>query len=112
MTGLENMRKTKLLPRKRRMIPTSGKLLVDNIAGIPNEGVVRVMPENKIYSYSGVVPTRKRRMKEHKKCYSYISYDKINLSNHNFIREVKDGDGICSVCGIVVDGQVLDNLLK
>lgn len=63
---LKDEEKTKDItsPRKRRMLPTYGKLLVDNVAGIPNEGTVRVMPENRIYHYSGVVPTRKRRMKE------------------------------------------------
>ena len=70
------MRKKKLLPRKRKMLPAYGKLLVDNVAGIPNEGTVRVMPENRIYHYSGIVPIRKRKMKKIKPTTeSGISYE-------------------------------------
>lgn len=49
---------------------------------------------------------------EEKKCYTYISKTKQVFDNHNFVRETKNSDGICSKCGIVVDGEIVDAVLK
>lgn len=53
-----------------------------------------------------------KKIDKEEKCYTYISYSKITLEHHSFIQEYKDGDGVCSKCGVVVDGEVLPNIIK
>lgn len=66
---------TKSVQKKRKYLSQNGyitglkrlqknsKLYLANIAGFPKVGVVRVMPENQLYTYSGITPLRLKSLK-------------------------------------------------